>query len=70
MARRGEQGLFGPVTAAPGRRAIGAAVAGGFLILVLANFAYLYPALAAQSIPYHFWYQRMWFGSWITPAAS
>jgi dolichyl-phosphate-mannose-protein mannosyltransferase len=32
---------------------------------VLLNFAYLYPVLAAQAIPYSSWLSRMWFRSWI-----
>jgi dolichyl-phosphate-mannose--protein O-mannosyl transferase len=57
--------IIGPVDAPPGRRAIGAAVTGAYLLLVLANFAYLYPVLTAQVLPYDFWRQRMWFNSWI-----
>ena len=33
--------------------------------LVAANFTYLYPVLAAQTIPYAEWLDRMWFSSWI-----
>jgi len=61
--------IIGPASADPGRRAIGAIIAGVYLMLVLADFAYLYPALAAQSIPYSSWDQRMWFITWITPAS-
>jgi dolichyl-phosphate-mannose-protein mannosyltransferase len=57
--------IIGPVNAPPGRRAIGAVIAGGYLLLVLANFAFMYPVLAAQVLPYQFWHQRMWFSSWI-----
>jgi dolichyl-phosphate-mannose-protein mannosyltransferase len=57
--------VIGPVRAPPGRRAVGAVVTGAFLLLVLANFAYLYPILTAKVIPYAFWHQRMWFNSWI-----
>ena len=57
--------IIGPVSAPPGRRAVGAVVAGAYLLLVLANFAYLYPVLTAQVLPYEFWRQRMWFNSWI-----
>jgi dolichyl-phosphate-mannose--protein O-mannosyl transferase len=45
------------------RTAIGAA--GVHLALVVANFAWLYPVLAAQTLPYAQWYDRMWFPSWI-----
>jgi dolichyl-phosphate-mannose-protein mannosyltransferase len=57
--------VIGPVRAVPGRRATGAIGVGAYLLLVLANFAYLYPILAAQVIPYSAWFQRMWFHSWI-----
>jgi len=57
--------IIGQARAAPGRRATGAVVAGGYLLLTLANFAYLYPVLAAQVLPYGSWFQRMWFHSWI-----
>jgi dolichyl-phosphate-mannose-protein mannosyltransferase len=40
-------------------------VAGAFVALVGANFAYLYPILADQVIPYPQWRARMWFKSWI-----
>ncbi len=57
--------VIGPARAAPGRRAAGAIAAGGFLLVTLASFAYLYPVLSAQVIPYSSWIQRMWFHSWI-----
>ncbi|TYK49365.1 dolichyl-phosphate-mannose--protein mannosyltransferase [Actinomadura decatromicini] len=47
------------------RRLIGAAAAGAFLLVVLANFAYFYPILAAQTIPYTEWQDRIWFKSWV-----
>jgi dolichyl-phosphate-mannose-protein mannosyltransferase len=48
-----------------GRRVTGAVLVGAYLLAVLANFAYLYPVLAAQAIPYSSWFERMWFHSWI-----
>jgi dolichyl-phosphate-mannose-protein mannosyltransferase len=57
--------IIGPARASPGRRAVGAVVTGAYLIAVLANFAYLYPILAAKIIPYSSWLSRMWFHSWI-----
>ncbi len=57
--------IIGPVRARPARRATGAAVSGVYLLAVLANFAYIYPVLAAQVLPYTSWYARMWFHSWI-----
>lgn len=47
------------------RRIIGATAVGGYLLLVVLNFFYLYPVLAAKVIPYPEWSARMWFGSWI-----
>jgi dolichyl-phosphate-mannose--protein O-mannosyl transferase len=57
--------ILGPARAGPNRRVAGAAVAGGYLLAVLANFYYLYPVLAAQTIPFSSWVARMWFHSWI-----
>jgi dolichyl-phosphate-mannose--protein O-mannosyl transferase len=57
--------VLGGRTASPGRRRWGAAAVGGYLALVVVNFAYLYPVLAAQTLPYQSWYDRMWFSSWI-----
>jgi dolichyl-phosphate-mannose-protein mannosyltransferase len=57
--------IIGPARAGPARRALGAAVTGGYLLAVLVNFFYLYPVLAAQVIPYTSWLSRMWFSSWI-----
>ncbi len=47
------------------RRAVAATAVGIYTSLVVVNFAYLYPVLAAVTIPYSQWYQRMWFHSWI-----
>jgi len=47
------------------RRLVGAAAAGAYVALVVVNFFYLYPVLAAVTIPYSQWGQRMWFPSWI-----
>ena len=57
--------IIGPARAAPGRRALGAVAAGAYLIAVLVNFAYIYPILTAQVIPYSSWLSRMWFKGWI-----
>jgi dolichyl-phosphate-mannose-protein mannosyltransferase len=59
--------ILGPATAPRRRRTIGAIAVGVYLLLVLANFAYLYPVLTAEVLPYSSWYHRMWFPSWITP---
>jgi len=57
--------IIGPARGTPARRALGAVAAGGYLIAVLLNLAYLYPVLTAQLIPYSSWLSRMWFSRWI-----
>jgi len=57
--------IIGPSRAPAGRRALGAVAAGGYLIAVLLNLAYIYPILTAQVIPYSSWLSRMWFKRWI-----
>jgi dolichyl-phosphate-mannose-protein mannosyltransferase len=47
------------------RRMVGAIVAGAYVALVAANFAYLYPILTDQLLPYPKWLSRMWFRTWI-----
>jgi dolichyl-phosphate-mannose--protein O-mannosyl transferase len=46
-------------------RAALAVLSGGYLLLVLANFIYIYPVLAARVLPFGAWFSRMWFNSWI-----
>ena len=43
--------VMGSATASPARRAVGASLAGAFVLAVLLNFAYLYPLLSPQAIP-------------------
>ena len=47
------------------RRMVAAIVIGAFLALVAANFAYVYPILTDELLPYPKWLSRMWFKSWI-----
>lgn len=47
------------------RRRVGAAAVGGYLLLVIANFFFLYPILAGDTISYSAWQARMWFPGWI-----
>ena len=47
------------------RRMIGAILAGAYVALVGANFAYIYPILTDQVIPHSKWLARMWLRSWI-----
>ena len=52
--------------ARPGdRRMIAGIVSGAFVALVAANFAYLYPILTDELLPYQSWLSRMWFKTWI-----
>ncbi len=57
--------LMGSATAGAARRAVGASLAGAFVLAVLLNFAYLYPLLTAQAIPYSSWLSHMWYHGWI-----
>jgi len=57
--------IMGSARASPARRAVGASVAGAYVLAVLLNFAYLYPVLTAQAIPYTSWLARMWYHGWI-----
>jgi dolichyl-phosphate-mannose-protein mannosyltransferase len=47
------------------RRGLAAAAVGFYVALVVANFAYFYPVLAAQTIPTESWSDRMWLSSWV-----
>ncbi len=49
----------------PRRRATAATAIGVYVAIVIVNFAYFYPVLASQTIPYNDWHARMWFPSWI-----
>ncbi|RAY12233.1 phospholipid carrier-dependent glycosyltransferase [Actinomadura craniellae] len=57
--------IIGPEREPGPRRVVGAAVAGGFVLVVLANFAYIYPVLSAHTLAYDDWLSRMWFKTWI-----
>jgi dolichyl-phosphate-mannose-protein mannosyltransferase len=47
------------------RRMVGTAVAGAFVILVVLNFAYIWPILTDEVMPHADWLSRMWFSRWI-----
>ncbi|TCN35286.1 protein-O-mannosyltransferase-like protein [Kribbella orskensis] len=47
------------------RRLIGSAVVGAFVVLVVLNFAYIWPILTDEVLPHPAWLSRMWFKSWI-----
>ncbi|GAA3979207.1 hypothetical protein GCM10022630_23050 [Thermobifida alba] len=61
--------LLGPAGERPGfspwSRVVGGVVYGVLMLLVIANFAYLYPVLSAETIPHGEWADRMWFPTWI-----
>jgi dolichyl-phosphate-mannose--protein O-mannosyl transferase len=59
--------VVGWVLGPPGstRRIWGSGAAGVYTSLVVINFWWLYPVLAAVTIPYTSWHHRMWFTSWI-----
>ena len=56
---------LGGVGASARRRASGAIGVGMYVAIAILNFAYFYPILAAQILPYADWRHRIWFGSWI-----
>ena len=47
------------------RRLIGTAITGAFVILVVLNFAYIWPILTDKVMPHPEWLSRMWFKTWI-----
>ena len=57
--------VIGGDDASPRRRQWGVAAAGAYVLLAIANFAYLLPVISAQVIPYASWAHRMWWKSWI-----
>ncbi|TQN30302.1 dolichyl-phosphate-mannose-protein mannosyltransferase [Haloactinospora alba] len=74
IGQRGAGSADGTDGSVPGRspwaRVAGGVVFGVVLLLVIANFTYLYPVLSAQSIPYEAWSDRMWFDTWIYGSAG
>lgn len=57
--------IIGPPDASPRRRAVGVAIAGGYVLIVVAVAAWFYPIHVDQLISYDAWRARMWFSSWI-----
>jgi dolichyl-phosphate-mannose--protein O-mannosyl transferase len=57
--------IIGQAQASTTRRAVGASIAGTYLLAVLLMFRYFYPVLAGSVIPYSSWLSHMWFSSWI-----
>ncbi|MBB6571645.1 dolichyl-phosphate-mannose--protein O-mannosyl transferase [Kribbella sandramycini] len=61
--------ILGPARTASGaaapRRLIGSAIVGAFVVLVVLNFAYIWPILTDKVLPHPDWLSRMWFKTWI-----
>jgi dolichyl-phosphate-mannose-protein mannosyltransferase len=53
--------ILGPATASALRRSTGALIVGAYVLCVLLMFWYFYSILAAGVIPYHDWYNHMWY---------
>jgi dolichyl-phosphate-mannose-protein mannosyltransferase len=53
--------IIGQASASLTRRAVGAGLAGAYLLIVLLMFRYFYPILAGKVIPYSDWYAHMWY---------
>jgi len=47
------------------RRAVGAVLAGAYVMLVALSFGYFYPIFTGQVIPYEAWQARMWLSTWV-----
>ncbi len=56
--------ILGPAAAPRRRRAWGAIGAGGFVALVIANFAYFWPIFAYQLMTTAEWLQHIWVSAW------
>jgi dolichyl-phosphate-mannose--protein O-mannosyl transferase len=56
---------LGPPDASPTRRTWGAAAVGGYVLLVVVDFWFLFPILAGISIPVSGWQHRILWHSWI-----
>jgi dolichyl-phosphate-mannose--protein O-mannosyl transferase len=57
--------LMGDRTASSNRRFFGTAAVGIYLLLVVADTAWLWPILVGDLMSNADWYSRMWFRSWI-----
>jgi dolichyl-phosphate-mannose--protein O-mannosyl transferase len=57
--------LLGGPRASYQRRAVGAAVSGAFVLLVMVNFAWFWPIYTDQLLTTPQWLERIWFRAWI-----
>jgi dolichyl-phosphate-mannose--protein O-mannosyl transferase len=65
--------VLGPATAAAAtlpRRAIGAGLAGAYVLVVLLLFWYFYPIMTGKVIPYSDWLSHMWYRGFLGPAGG
>ncbi len=61
--------MLGAIIGKPGsperRRVIGAAAAGGLVLLIAWNFIYFWPIYTGDAIPVDSWRSRMWLDTWV-----
>ncbi len=57
--------LIGGERASPRRRMWGVTIAGTFVVLVMANFAWFWPVYTDQLLATPDWLERIWFRTWI-----
>ncbi len=57
--------VLGSAHASPRRRLVGAVAAGSFVVLVVLNFAWLWPVYTGELLPTPEWLRRIVFRSWI-----
>ena len=57
--------VLGPPGADRRRRTWGAALVGGYVLLVVLNAGFMYPVFSGQWIPYDDYLARMWLQVWI-----
>ena len=57
--------IIGTRDASPTRRTWGAAACGGYLLLVVANTAWIWPVLVGHVLAQPDWLRRLWFRGWI-----
>jgi dolichyl-phosphate-mannose--protein O-mannosyl transferase len=56
--------ILGKRDASPDRRLAGALVAGGYVVLSVAMFAWFYPVYDGSTVPLSVWQTRIWLPSW------
>ena len=56
---------LGPKGTTRARVDLGPAAVGGYVLLVVADTAWLWPLLVGDTLPYAAWLRRLWFRGWI-----